>query len=87
MLRRDAFCAPVLRRLPQVPGHQRRVVGRTVGCHGQQQVSGGAPVVVVVTGDRGHDRVTGPAWLAVGDSYRGAKGEARVDARVGRKPQ
>lgn len=76
----DALCAFVLRRLPKVPGHQRRVVSCPVGRHGQQQVSGGAPVVVADVSGRGHVRIARFAWPADGDSRRGVKAQARADA-------
>jgi len=76
----DALCAPVLRRLPKVPGHQRRAVGCPVGRHGQQQVSGGTPVVVAGISGRGHVRIARPARPADGDGRRGAQAPARADA-------
>jgi len=76
----DALRAPVLRRLPKVPGYQRRAVGCPVGRHGQQQVSGGAPVVVAGVSGRDHVRVARPAWPADGDGLRGAQAQARADA-------
>lgn len=83
----DALCAPVLRRLLKVPGHQRRVVGCPVRHHGQQQVSGGSPVVVAGVSCRGHVRIARPTWPADGDGRRGAQAQARADARVGRTTQ
>jgi len=76
----DALCAPVLRSLPKVPGHQRRAVGCPVGRHGQQQVSGGAPLFVAGVSGWGHVRVARPAWPADGDGRRGAEAQARADA-------
>lgn len=87
VLRGDALCALVLRRLPQVPGYQRRAVGCPVGRHGQQQVSGGAPAVTASVCARDHVRIARPAWLADGDGRRTAQAQARADARVSRTAQ
>lgn len=87
MLHGDPFRHPVFRRLPKVPGHQRRAVGRPVGRHGQQQVSDGAPVIVDGGCGRGSVRVARPARPADGGGCRGARGQAQADARVGRTAQ